>query len=153
MRQLNCGKVRQFLLDNNGDIEFKFNQPSASHFEEVFERQIGSIRRVFDGILAEFGSVLNPESLTIFLYEASAIVNSRPLSCVNINDETLQPLPQIISLLEKHQSTSLLLDRLQKTIHITSITGDVSSTSQICSGLVESTSILSPFKSVQSGRF
>ena len=92
MRQLDCDKIRQFLLDNNGDIEFKFNPPSASHFGGVFERQIGSIRRVFDGILAEFGGILNPESLTTFLYEASAIVNSRPLSCVNINDETLEPL-------------------------------------------------------------
>ena len=92
MRQLDCDKIRPFLLHNNGDIEFKFNPPSASHFGGVFERQIGSIRRVFDGILAKFGGILNPESLTTFLYEASAIVNSRPLSCVNINDETLEPL-------------------------------------------------------------
>ena len=92
MKKLNCDQIRQFLLDNNGDIDFKFNPPSASHFGGVFERQIGSIRRVFDGILAEFGSVLNPESLATFLYEASAIVNSRPLSCVNIHDETLEPL-------------------------------------------------------------
>ena len=92
IEQMSCEKVSRFVQDNNSVIEFKFNPPSASHFGGVFERQIGSIRRVFEGILLEFGHSLNPESLSTFLHEAAAIINSRPLSCVNITDETLEPL-------------------------------------------------------------
>ena len=85
-------ETRAFLQKNDANIEFVFNPPSASHFGGVFERQIGTIRRVFEGILQAFGNSLNAESLTTFLYEATAIVNARPLACVNINDETLEPL-------------------------------------------------------------
>ena len=92
MEKIQEENVRQFMLQNDADIQFVFNPPSASHFGGVFERQIGAIRRVFEGILQEFGSSLNAESLTTFLYEATAIVNARPLACVNINDETLEPL-------------------------------------------------------------
>ena len=92
MEKIKEEDIRKFLLQNDADILFIFNPPSASHFGGVFERQIGTVRRVFEGILQEFGSSLNVESLTTFLYEAAAIVNARPLACVNINDETLMPL-------------------------------------------------------------
>ena len=92
MACMDNGKVRDFLLANDADIEFVFNPPHASHFGGIFERQIGSIRRVFEGILVEFGSQLNPESLITFLQESVAIVNGRPLSCININDEQMEPL-------------------------------------------------------------
>ena len=42
--------------------------------------------------MAEFGIMLNLKSLATFLYEASAIVNSRSLLCVNIYNETLELL-------------------------------------------------------------
>ena len=90
--KINCDHIRRFFQDQNAEIEFKFNPPSASHFGGVFERQIGSIRRVLEGILVEFGHSLNAESLATFLHEAAAVVNSRPLSCVNITDEQLEPL-------------------------------------------------------------
>ena len=92
MACMDNGKVRDFLLANDADIEFVFNPLHASHFEGIFERQIGSIRRVFEGILVKFGSQLNPESLITFLQESVAIVNGRPLSCININDEQMEPL-------------------------------------------------------------
>ena len=93
MKKMNDEATKKFIHDNNAEIEFVFNPPSASHFGGVFERQkIGSIRRVFEGILQEFGHSLNAESLTTFLYEASSIINSRPLSCVNLADESLEPL-------------------------------------------------------------
>lgn len=92
MEKIDCEQLRRFLQDNNAAVEFKFNPPSSSHFGGVFERQIGSIRRILEGILTEFGHSLNPDSLPTFLHEAAAIVNSRPLSCVNISDETLEPL-------------------------------------------------------------
>ena len=92
IEKMNYDQISRFVQDNHSVIEFKFNPPSASNFGGVFERQIGSVRRVFEGILSEFGHSLNPESLSTFLHEAAAVVNSRPLSCVNITDETLEPL-------------------------------------------------------------
>ena len=85
-------EVKEFLLQNNCDIQFDFNPPSASHFDGVFERQIQTIRKVLAGILLEKGHCLSSESLSTFLLEACAIVNSRPLSVVNIQDQTLEPL-------------------------------------------------------------
>ena len=85
--------IRQFLLKENCDyFEFKMNVPSASHMGGVWERQIRSVRKVMSHLLHEHGSQLDDESLRTFLYEASAIVNSRPLCVETINDP-LSDLP------------------------------------------------------------
>ena len=68
------------------------NPPSASDFGGVFERQIQTICKVLAGILLEQLHCLSSESLSTFLLEACVIVNSRPLSVVNIQDQTLEPL-------------------------------------------------------------
>ena len=47
--------------------EMKFNPPVASHCGGVWERMIGSSRRVIEGILIDHGHQLDDESLmTIF---------------------------------------------------------------------------------------
>ena len=92
LKAMKQDEVKEFLLKNNCDIQFEFNPPSASHFGGVFERQIQTIRKVLAGILLEQGHCLSSESLSTFLLEACAIVNSRPLSVVNIQDQTLEPL-------------------------------------------------------------
>ena len=69
-----------------------FNPPSASHFGGVFERQIGTIRKVLSGLLLEQGSALTEESLITLMHEVSAIVNCRPLSHVNLSDSSIEPL-------------------------------------------------------------
>ena len=84
--------MKSFLLSQNCQIEFVFNPPSASHFGGVFERQIGSIRKVLSGILLEQGSVLTEEGLITLLYEVAAILNCRPLSHVNLSDSSCEPL-------------------------------------------------------------
>ena len=50
-----------------------------------------AVRNVMANLLHEHGVQLDDESLRTFLYEASAIVNSRPLSTETINDPLSDP--------------------------------------------------------------
>jgi hypothetical protein len=75
-------KVQKFLQDK--DCSWVFNPPHASHFGGVWERMIGVTRRVLDGILLRKGiKGLTNETLSTFLLEVCAIVNSRPLTEVS----------------------------------------------------------------------
>ncbi|KAL4008001.1 hypothetical protein ACER0C_001853 [Sarotherodon galilaeus] len=64
-------------------ITFVFNPPASSHMGGVWERQIRTIRNVLKSILDQSASRLDTSS---FMYEAMAIVNSRPLTVESIND-------------------------------------------------------------------
>ena len=77
------GPIKSFLLSQNCQIEFAFNPPSASHFGGVFERQIGTIRKVLSGLLLEQSTSLTDECLSTLLHEVSAIINCGPLSHIN----------------------------------------------------------------------
>ena len=92
LNSIEQGPIKSFLLSQNCQIEFVFNPPSASHFGGIFERQIGSIRKVLSGLLLEQGSALTEESLITLLYEVAAILNCRPLSHLNLSDSTIEPL-------------------------------------------------------------
>ena len=61
-------------------IEFRMNVPHASHMGGVRERQILTVRYVLTVILENHGTIVHDESLRIFMVEAEAIVNSRPLT-------------------------------------------------------------------------
>ena len=74
------------------DCEFIFNTPSSSHMGGVWERQIRSIRSVLTVMLDQHSDRLDTSCLRTFLYEAAAIVNSRPLTVQNLNDP-LSPEP------------------------------------------------------------
>ena len=91
LNSMEQGPIKSFLLSQNCPIEFVFNPPSASHFGGVFERQIGSIRKVLSNLF-EQGSALTEESLITLLYEVAAILNCRPLSHFNLSDSTIEPL-------------------------------------------------------------
>ena len=86
LNELDDDKLRQFLLEENCDFDFKMNFPSSSHMGGVWERQIRSIRNVLASLLLKHGTQLDDESLRTFLSESAAIVNSRPLTVDNIND-------------------------------------------------------------------
>lgn len=74
-------------------ITFVFNPPASSHMGGVWERQIRTIRNVLKSILDQSASRLDTSSLRTFMYEAMAIVNSRPLTVESINDPVgLEPL-------------------------------------------------------------
>ena len=84
--ELDEGRICQFLLKENCDlVDFKMNVPSASHMRGVWERQIRSVCNVMATLLHHHGSQSDDESLRTFLYEATAIVNSHPLTVGTIN--------------------------------------------------------------------
>lgn len=74
------------------DCEWLFNPPAASHQGGVWERQIGSARRILNGLVKKSDGRLTSVSLHTFLYEVAAIINSRPLSVQSLEDP-LGPLP------------------------------------------------------------
>ena len=67
--------IRAYL--NSVDSDWIFNPAHASHFGGVWERKIGSVRRVLEGTLQMLGQrCLTRDELHTLLVEASAIVNS-----------------------------------------------------------------------------
>lgn len=74
------------LLSNDCHIEFRMNPPTASHMGGVWERLIGSVRRILDSILLLHGSQLDDESLQTYLCEVASIINGRPLTLENLTD-------------------------------------------------------------------
>ena len=92
--EMNHADVKGTLMKEGCDyVLFAFNVPAASHMGGVWERQIRSTRRVLETLLYQSGRQLNDESLRTLMYEAAAIVNSRPLTVTDLNDPTnLAPL-------------------------------------------------------------
>ena len=85
--ELDHDKIGKELLQNNCDwFSFKMNVPSASHIGGVWERQIRSVHNVLLVLLENNGNQLNDESLSTFMCEAEAIINSRPLTVDGLAD-------------------------------------------------------------------
>ncbi|XP_071492080.1 uncharacterized protein [Diadema antillarum] len=77
LSELDENQIATQLLKIN--CEFRMNPPASSHMGGVWERQIRNVRNVLNGILDPSGTLLST-SLRTFLYEAMAIINSRPLT-------------------------------------------------------------------------
>ena len=85
--------VGNFLLKQGCDYtEFNFNVPSASHMGGAWERLIRSTRTILQTLMYQSGQQLDDESLRTFLCEATAIINSRPLTVDPLSDPT-DPAP------------------------------------------------------------
>ena len=84
--EANLEKVRSFLCTTG--CTWTFNPPHASHMGGVWERLIGTCRRILDSILANYTvHKLTHESLSTFMAEIVGIVNSRPLVPVSTDPE------------------------------------------------------------------
>ena len=60
LENMEQGPVKSFPLSQNCQVEFVFNPPSASHFGGIFERQIGTVRKVLsDSLLKQIASLTN----------------------------------------------------------------------------------------------
>ena len=82
--------VEKYLSEQG--CKWQFNPPHASHFGGVWERQIGTIRRILDAMLLETRTQkLTHELLVTLMSEVAAIVNSRPITA--IPSDTDEPLP------------------------------------------------------------
>ena len=97
-------QLRQFLLSNGANIEFKMNFPSSSHMGGVWEIQIRTVRSVLTPMLYCSGSQLDNDSLRTLFYEVMNIVNSRPLTTETLNDgSSPSPLTSNHLLTARHQ--------------------------------------------------
>ncbi|XP_072181229.1 uncharacterized protein [Diadema setosum] len=76
--------IEMYLADRQ--CEFVFNVPQSSHAGGVWERQIRTIRSILKATIDTCPGRLTDSALRTFLYEAMAIVYSRPLTMVNMND-------------------------------------------------------------------
>ena len=91
--KIQVNSLKSFLLNNNCDLEFKWNPPSASHMGGVWERLIRTTRSILSSLIDQHGDRLDDNSLSTFLYEAAAIINCRPLSLEAITDaQSPEPL-------------------------------------------------------------
>ncbi|XP_062592880.1 uncharacterized protein LOC134254337 [Saccostrea cucullata] len=85
------GPVQEFL--NKSGIIWKFNPPHASHMGGSWERMIGMARKILNTMLFQHKGQLTHEVLHTFMYEVSAIINSRPVTPISTDPEN----PIIIS--------------------------------------------------------
>lgn len=84
LKQCDTKLLETFLTEKQ--CEFVFNAPSDSQAGGVWERQIRTVRNVLNATFAQCPGRLDDASLRTLLYEAMAIVNSRPLTVDGIND-------------------------------------------------------------------
>ncbi|XP_070550671.1 uncharacterized protein [Ptychodera flava] len=102
-KELDQDRIKKFLTTR--DCEWIFNPPHASHFGSIWERQIGTIRRVLDSMHYQLGKQqYTHDLLTTLMAEASAIVNSRPITTVSSDANDPQALTPNMLLTMKTQS-------------------------------------------------
>jgi hypothetical protein len=90
------------------DCEWIFNTPRSSHHGGVWERKIGSLRRILDATLVQVGPrTLSKDELHTFLLESVAIVNSTPLGEVSFSpDDPLAVCPAMLLTLKEQGHTA-----------------------------------------------
>ena len=92
--------VKKFL--DNSKVKWCFNPPHASHMGGVWERLIGVARRILDAMLLESHTQrLTHEVLITFMYEVSAIINSRPIAPISTDPEDLEVISPATLLTQK----------------------------------------------------
>ena len=85
--------LKEFLLNNNCDLEFRWNPPGASHMGGAWERLIRVARSILSSLIDQHGSRIDDNSLSTFFYEIAAIINCRPLSLETVTDaQSPEPL-------------------------------------------------------------
>ena len=85
--------MTEYLEKNQCELvwELVFNTPHASHRGGVWERQIRTVKNVLRSTIDLCPSRLDDASLRTLMYEAMAIVNSRPLTPVETSDPCSEP--------------------------------------------------------------
>ena len=92
VNEWNGCQIGNFCTQQN--IEWTFNPPHASHFGGVYEREIRTIRKVFNSLMLEFSNKvrLTDEMLQTLMCEVENILNSRPLTAVTTDSGDLEAL-------------------------------------------------------------
>ena len=85
--------IREALLKDQCDlIEFAFNPPHASLMGGIWERLIRNARSALTSLLLTNGQQLDDELLITMMCEVEDIINSRPISVVDMS-HTNEPEP------------------------------------------------------------
>ena len=91
LKEMDRAKVEKYIKEQG--CHWKFNPLHASHFGGVWERQIGTIRRILDAMLLNIGrSQLDHELLATLLAEVTGIVNNRPITAISSDIDQPSPL-------------------------------------------------------------
>ena len=91
LKEMDQKKIERYAKEEG--CEWVMNPPHASHFGGVWERQIGTIRRVLDAMFAQLGSTqLSHELLVTLMAEVTAIVNARPITPIPSDADDPRPL-------------------------------------------------------------
>lgn len=89
IEEWNRDYIHEFCVQNH--IDWKFQPPMSSHFGGVFERQIRSVRKIFNSLLHEISnqSKLTDDILNTLFAEIENIMNNIPLTVVttDVNDD------------------------------------------------------------------
>ncbi len=88
IREWNQVHLNSFLSQNQ--IEWKFSAPLSSHQNGVWEREIRSIRSIFNALLNGQHIRLTDEELATLMCEVEAILNGRPLTPMSDNADDLE---------------------------------------------------------------
>ena len=75
---------------SGGRIEWRFSTPYASHHNGIWERQIRTIRRIFESLLGS--ATLKDEELLTLFCEVENIMNSRPITVIRDEVHDYRPL-------------------------------------------------------------
>ena len=87
-KQLDLDKVKQHLVSQACDFEIHFNPPASPHRGGVWERMVGSVKRILEVMLLQSGSQLDDDSFRTLLAEIMYLINSRPLAVQNLTDSS-----------------------------------------------------------------
>lgn len=92
LNELNQSAIYKFCQVKN--VEWKFQPPAASHFGGVFEREIRTVRKIMHGLLSEFANQLKltDDFLNTLMCEIEDIMNNRPLTAADTDENDLDPL-------------------------------------------------------------
>ena len=141
-------------IKSKKDITWQMNPPHSSHHGGVWERRIGSVRRVLEGAILQSGKkCLSRDDFVTLLLESAAVVNNTPLWAVSATLLTLFPSPLPPCLLCVTSPVLCLVVSFRRVIFTLTVRGGTLGcntwlTSSGCAGDV-STYISSP--SVESG--
>ena len=87
---MDLAKLQRFVTEQG--CKWELNPLHASHFGGVWERQIGTIRRVLDSMFVELGKAqLTHKLLSTLMAEVTGIVNAR-LTAIPADVDNPQPL-------------------------------------------------------------
>ena len=90
LSEMDHDTIRRTLLKDSCDwVQFNPITPKASHMGGAWERQIRTVRSALSSLLQDVGQQLDDELLRTLMTEAEAVVNSRPLSCISMNDASV----------------------------------------------------------------